>query len=470
MALEKNENNPNNLIFAQPEVSDELLINPMMGFETYQRFNGDDTEKDNFWDDDGPTQYTEFSGKLSNDDFPDTSVAYLRWYWERLEPEKGAYRWDIIDRALEQAEKRGQELHIRVMPHDATGIVPEWYKKEGKIIEFDMKNGKKSCVPDYSDPLFQASTEKLISLLGERYNNNPTMCTVDIGTLGFWGEWHNCLLSREPLMDEKGRQWAVDLYFKAFPDKPLIMLIGPQDALGYACSKGAGWRADCWGDMQTVWPSKSIPGEGEGPGWNHMKSRYPKNLFASGSGEAWKNGPVCLECCWTYVHWHKMGWDIDYIHEEALRWHVSLINAKNSVIPKEWQDKVDEFQKKMGYRFVLREVTYKADVKCGESFNFTHWWVNEGVAPCYQNYRIIVRLKGPGGEISSELEHDMKKIIPGEDFCPVDEIKIPADLKEGEYEVQFGIVKPGEDKPCVKMANKNRNDGDWLTVGTVNIK
>ena len=86
--------------FVRLRESDELLVNPGMGFCTYQRFNGDPIEKESRWNDDGPTDYSEFAGDIHNEGFPDTSVAYLRWYWMRIEPEKRAYRWDIIDRAI----------------------------------------------------------------------------------------------------------------------------------------------------------------------------------------------------------------------------------------------------------------------------------------------------------------------------------------------------------------------------------
>jgi hypothetical protein len=209
--------------------------------------------------------------------------------------------------------------------------------------------------------------------------------------------------------------------------------------------------------------------EGMGQGWNHMKTKYPVNLFRADAGDAWRKGPVSLETCWTFVYWYEMGWDIDYILDEALRWHATLINAKSSIIPEEWQDKVEEFQKKLGYRFVLRQVRYPAEVKTGESFSFDHWWVNRGVAPCYQDYRIKVRLKGPGGEIESVLNHDMRQIMPGVDFCPADAIAIPAGVEKGNYKVQFGIVRRGKEEPSVKMANKGRNGGNWLSVGVVEL-
>jgi hypothetical protein len=62
-------------------------------------------------------------------------------------------------------------------------------------------------------------------------------------------------------------------------------------------------------------------------------------------------------------HWKDMGWDVDYIINESLKWHISSFNGKSSVVPKEWWPQVNRWLKKMGYRFVLRKFTYSAAVK-----------------------------------------------------------------------------------------------------------
>jgi len=442
-------------VYVRPGETDELLINPGMGFCTYQRFNGDPTEEENRWNDDGPTEYSRCPGRLKNEGYPDTSVAYLRWYWARLEPEKGMYRWDIVDRALEEAGKRQQQLHVRFMPHDSTDLVPEWYKKEGRLIEY-TKNGRACCIPVYEDPLFRRATETLVGLLGERYDGHPLLCAADIGTLGYWGEWHNSGVPGNPMGNEALRRWAADLYFEAFPRTPLLMLIAPQDTLAYATAKGAGWRADCWGDMR--------------PEWCHMFDRYPGTLCRERATNAWKRAPVCLETCWTFVHWHNRQWDVDYILEEALRWHVSLINAKSSVIPGPWRDKVDAFQKRLGYRYVLRSAAFPRHVQAGQSFLLDQWWVNRGVAPCYVDCRILVSLKGAARNVDRELPHDLRTWLPGEDQCPRDSITLPGDVPPGKYELHVAIVRAGQAVPAVMMANRGRSPSGWLRLGTIEVR
>ena len=111
----------------RPKEIDEVLVNPGMGIETFQRFNGDAINPGLGWSEEGPI------GKLAPAagavDFPTSSISYCRWFWETLEPEQGKVRWEILDAALREAHAHHQALAIRLMPYDreapAAGMVPE---------------------------------------------------------------------------------------------------------------------------------------------------------------------------------------------------------------------------------------------------------------------------------------------------------------------------------------------------------
>ena len=79
----------------------EVLVNPGMGITTFQRFNGQATNPPLKWSEIGPV--TKLPQASAKPDFPDTSIAYLRWYWNVLEPEQGKFHWEIVDLALQEA-------------------------------------------------------------------------------------------------------------------------------------------------------------------------------------------------------------------------------------------------------------------------------------------------------------------------------------------------------------------------------
>ena len=77
-------------ILRPKEISD-VLVNPGMGIETFQRFNGDAINSGLGWSEEGPVvKLGPASGAV---DFPASSISYCRWFWETLEPEQGKVRW-----------------------------------------------------------------------------------------------------------------------------------------------------------------------------------------------------------------------------------------------------------------------------------------------------------------------------------------------------------------------------------------
>jgi len=61
-----------------PKEIDDVLINPGIGFTTFQRFNGDDLNAGSGWTEGLPIVYQDFDGDLTNKNYPQTTIAYFR--------------------------------------------------------------------------------------------------------------------------------------------------------------------------------------------------------------------------------------------------------------------------------------------------------------------------------------------------------------------------------------------------------
>jgi len=435
-------------VIVRPTEIHDVLVNPGMGITTFQRFNGDPLNPGLRWSEEGPT------AKLAGGDkaeFPGTSIAYCRWFWEALEPEPGKVRWDIIDNALEQARRHHQTLAIRLMPYDQKHPLPEWYRSSGarRANKPDDKDGA-IWQPDFSDPLYLKHWGALVAAVGKRYDGHPYLDSVDISSIGYWGEgW-------SPYMPAFPHQKAlIDIYFEAFRRTPLLMNFDQQEALAYAASKGAGWRLDCLGDMRQ--------------GWSHMRDFYPQQIARAGMQDVWQRSPVSLETCWVPGHWKQQGWDVDYILEQALRWHVTSLNVKSSLIPPEWKGKFDEFQKKMGYRFILRRLEYDRAVKAGRMMAVSMWWLNAGVAPVYRPYRLAIQFHSPGGGGISEVPVDVRRWLPG-DAVYEGSVWAPEDLKPGPYRLRIALLEPRTGNPAVRLAMEGRQPDGWYDLGAIEVQ
>src|SRR5690554_3329896 len=180
----------------KPNEIDDVLFNPGIGFSTFQQFNGDPKNAiidcGDFNEEYPYELVKDGDSMLRNPNYPFTTIAYLRIYWIFIEPEEGKYRWDIIDRALETAQDRGQTLMLSLMPYGSSvkrHDVPPWYREMvGDETEFKHNNPVNAWLVDPEDPRYLEYYGKLIRTFGERYDGHPALESVDMRIVGAWGE------------------------------------------------------------------------------------------------------------------------------------------------------------------------------------------------------------------------------------------------------------------------------------------
>jgi hypothetical protein len=424
----------------RPKIIEDVLYNPGMGITTANSFDGD------------------------IEGYPKSRIAYWRFYWSDIEPENGNYRWDIIDDVIGTAKSRGQRVALGIMP--ANGSAPQWYRDWGaKGFEYTPERGGGiSWMPDHNDPLYLEYMGRLVKKMGDRYDGNPDIDHIDMRSVGHWGEWHFSFIEPRPEVRPEIRKALVDIYLDSFDKTPLIMLIGGEKELAYAVKNGTGWRADCLGDLG-YW----------GTNWNHMRDSYQQALDQAEANDAWKHAPVCFESCGVMQRWADEGYDIEFIMNEALRWHISIFNNKSSSIPPRWWGELEEFIKKMGYRFVINYITLPANVKSGEKLHIESEWENLGVAPPYRNYLISFKLI-PKDRRSQSINiqdpssnTDLRDWLPGIHTLNLD-LEIPSDIKPGRYNLALALIDPFSKEVAVKLAIEGRDSQGWYNLSEVEIE
>jgi hypothetical protein len=455
--------NPDHLTVIKPKETDDVLINPGIGFMTFQRFNGDDLNEGSGWTEGFPVEYQKFDGDLTNKDHPSTTIAYWRIYWKFLEPEKGKYRWDMLDRVLEAARSRGQTLLLRIAPY-GTGSerdVPSWYRKMvGPETKWTYSSEVNGWMVNPEDPRYAECFGGMIRALGERYDGHPDLEAVDLSIVGAWGEGAGSDMLTQPT-----REALINAYTDSFRKTPLIALLMDKKTNMYADSQiPVGWRVDCIGDLG-FWAS-------EQNGWTHMYDFYPREIINCDVQDDWKRSPLSFEICGTFLNWRDVQKyskaDVKYIFDQSLKWHISSFNAKSSPVPHEWEDLVNDWLKKMGYRFVLRRFTYPETVRQNEKLQFTTWWENKGVAPCYKDFTMAVRLKSGTGEVIHVTDARVIDWLPGDIVCD-GAFFIPADLPMGIYDVQTAIVDRLLHEPRVNLAIEGKGADGWYQLGKIHI-
>lgn len=472
-----------------PATIEDILVNPDIGITDHHSF---DIKNDPWWNQ--PTH-------------PETSVVYFRWYWEELEPQQGQYNFKLIDDTINQAAALGKKTVIRFMtmagknevhynpsPNAGKKIlgIPCWLKTQiddntiGEICADDN-----SYVVDYKSTILKKNLQRFLMAMGKRYNNNPNILRLDVGLVGSWGEWN--LATHKEYRTTLGYHGYTDkdlrvypkMLAKAFPNKTLTMIIGSVDEniLGYTTKRNYGWRADCLGDWE--------------PNWNHMENSYPETITHTlGLGNTlntypdkkllsrWKKAPVDFEICYTMEEWATRPniyteERVKQTFDGALAMHTSLLNLKSGKIPEKYQPLLNDFLKKVGYRLELNTVKITSDFKAGSSFSINSTWTNTGVAPSYNNYPVVWRLRDHNNNVIAHFEtnNDIRRWLPAsnlDDISPTYKLKntftLPNNITNGNYFLDVALVTPNTHKAVIKLGIEGMKEDKWHQIKSIYLE
>ena len=189
-------------------------------------------------------------------DFPGLNHLYLRFDWGDVEKEEGVYDFSYLDEIMDTWGARGYRFSLRVCTYEGTPEInhatPAYVYEKGARC-YLLEGGK--IQPDFGDPIFLEYLEKFMQVFGAKYNGDPRIECIDIGTLGTWGEGHTvegdgCIY---PLDIVKAH---FDLHARYFPDTYVLcnddhiaarFCRGQdevQEMLNYAAARGFGVQDD----------------------------------------------------------------------------------------------------------------------------------------------------------------------------------------------------------------------------------
>ena len=384
----------------RPKANDGALINPNMGLVYYQYSN-------RLWCYGSQTKMGD-----TLDWFPGASVIYMRVPWCELEPEEGRFRWDLLDSYAQPWIAAGKQIAFRVTCSESrwSYATPQWVEKAGaKGIKFKMPAGRndwKKCEveiwdPVYDDPVFLEKLGNFAKAFAKRYDGKPYVAFVDIGSFGMWGEGHTVFSSKlDQTATDRCVKLHMDLWRKAMPNTYLVISDdvsgyknpdSDAEAMRYARSIGIGFRDD------------SILCAHQAP-WFH--ANWAADHFAA-------TLPVVGEV----GHWNLCSdgrWDEEKLVESVEAYQASYLSIHDwpQRYLKLHRDAIDKINKRLGYRFELREASWPDEVGIGEEFAISSEWVNVGVAHCYAGATLAWSLIAPDGALawtSVDGEYDFKQ-------------------------------------------------------------
>jgi hypothetical protein len=381
------------------------------------------------------------------------SMVFQYVSWKHLEPKEGEYRFEEWEaEAWNVARAKGKHIIFRIYvdyPKLESGM-PDWLIQQGVRMR-PYKDHGGGLAPDYDDARMILAMEKFIAALGRRYNKHPRVAFVQLGMLGFWGEWHTWPKAKL-YASRKTEQRIIDAYRKAMPDKSLMVRYG-RDYAG---------KQPWIGFHDDMFPQDTDNGKD----WSFLAG-----LRATKRTENWKAAVVGGEMVpnqagkWlgkSFVQTKKM------VTATHFSWIGPYCPALERETSPEFQRRSEELVRMLGYEFRLTEIRTQSSISSGGKLSLRIRGENQGVAPFYYEWPLAVGLLDTNGELVKTFASsvDIRTWQPGN----FDEsVSVSVDGPPGEYDLAIGIVDPWTGQPSVQFANRLPIVDGWSVLSKIHV-
>lgn len=414
------------------------------------------------------------------DNFPGLSAVYLRLPWSFIEPEEGVFNWSIVDTPAQRWISKGKQVAFRFSCTESwlRYATPKWVQDAGAK-GYNFTPGKLQedgpyWEPDYGDPVFLRKLEQFLAAAAGRYDGNPNVAFIDVGSFGVWGEGHTYHSTRKKYSPDVLKR-HIDLHVKHFKrtllaanddfasqeanvDQNSKRAFAEGTIIRYAFEKGLTLRDDSilvqkpprhyfHADMaQMFWPKLPVVLECE-----HYGSSRDRG--------AWQDGSKYLQAvedyhaCYASIHW----WPEEFLREQ--------------------KDLIDRINRRLGYRLELREISWPGQVQKGRPFAVGMTWSNVGVAPCYPGGYVALTLKDHKGGIVAVLvdeSFDVRSLKVGPADAPVvhqvtTKFDFARNINAGAFDVYVSVgLRDGT--PVIALPLENGDGQRRYKLGRIDVK
>jgi hypothetical protein len=384
---------------------------------------------------DNPLKGLLTSPRWVGSDVPDSIPSSMEFYYlglDEIMTGPNEFNWTVLDQTLETAIGRNNHVIWRVFtyyPGQALRI-PQYLLNAG-IRLVDTSGGKS---PDFNDPTLLEAFEQFITAFGARYDGAKGLAFIQLGLLGFWGEWHTS--GTEGILDESTMDKVVGWYADAFQTTPLQT----RYPLASAYAAGIGLHDDSFA-YSTL--------DGEANGGVDVEWFFWSRVESSGQTDFWKRAPMggetrpevqseVFQADYMAGTENKQNFQqcIDITHATYLFHHNAFINGGYEGTELE---NARRAHASMGYNFQVTEVKVAAGTTGLVDVSATVKQV--GVAPFYYPLRLTLKCQG-----TSKSAEGVETLVNNGDVSTFTFTGIPANaacLNEISFQLESDFTLPG---------------------------
>jgi hypothetical protein len=374
------------------------------------------------------------------------------------------FDWSSLDSLLSADAARGHQTVFRVYldyPTLPTGI-PQYLLDDGLVTYSYTNYGNTTSVsPDYENPLLDQALTNFIAALGARYDGDPRIGFVELGLLGFWGEWHTYpvtnLFASVQVQDE-----VIAAYTNAFHQTKLLIryptVVGSFDPT----TLPLGYHDDSFA-YDTIAP----------PSYNFLGLMATANEL-----DKWLTQPIGGE---VYPPVQSCVWAQPTCVPEGQEFSNCVVTAHASWMLDQYvfdpgfsgtqQDLALAGAQQLGYELYVSNAIL-ANVSGSGPLNISVDILNTGVAPFYYDWPVQLAALNSSNEVVQTWTTPWKlsSLIPGTNTVWTYTQTNPG-LPAGQYTLLMGVQNPMTNGIPLRFADTTQ-DADlvgWLTLGQFSV-
>lgn len=392
------------------------------------------------------------------------SVGYNRFNWNQVEPQEGVYDWSVIETFLNKWDSLGKKAAFGIAcassTNNASYLTPKWVFDAGAA--YTMANNGTQYVPVWNDEIFLSKLENFTKAFAEKYDGDRRIAFIDVRSYGNFGETHTSGLSGSAGLSANDEKKHIDIAVKYFKKTQLMLCTANNGEQGikteYAVNNGVGLRIDSILDGNYSETHRLDDAYGKEPtvfefvnSYGNMKSAA--NNYGSPSND---NG-----------HWNQDRYLLSFFVGKPSYMDLGQYNNDSANFIGDNRELVKLLSNKMGYHFVLKEMSIPRELSVGEVVTLDSEWINKGVTPLYEECYPAIAVLDEDNRVIDKCWLDgfnPAQWLPGTEtiassdaafsFICGDSIKLAVGL----------FNKKTDLSPSYKIGNYNSTDDKWYVI------
>lgn len=401
----------------------------------------------------------------------------IRLAWRFFEPSEGNFNWRYIDDLVATYEPLGYKFGF-VFTAKETGITyatPKWVVDLGAKGQMVTIYGQQVWEPDYDDPIFLEKLTNFHTAVAERYQDEPWLAYVQVGSYGTWGEGHNHPASNMVAHNDVIKK-HIDIYLNAYTN-PNVRISMPDDVYGRSAN-----RPDIKEYVESnglFWTDHSVMVQWYLDQYPDTYSIHKPELFE----DTWQTRPTHLEL----QHYPRVKQDGNWTVPNGIEKGASIVRGAVKLARATWlgyhgdarmwvTDNPEfsiQISNMLGYWYRLHHADIPQDVDAGSDQDFSIRIENIGVAPAYHQYQAQFKFQSSTDAGVAIINNSNNTTwMPDTAYTENYSVNIPAWLPVGTYDVKFKLFDDLDTKRNIDLALNNyiRDNDGFFTIGTITIE